>query len=62
MYDDFPFEYVGGGYFRKCGIPKGRKAETLHGQEAIDFVLAKLADARRENDELRAKLANPEHR
>jgi hypothetical protein len=44
--DDFPFEYVGGGYFRRKNVRKGESAEMLHGQEAIDYVLAKLAAVR----------------
>lgn len=38
----FPFEYVGGGYFRKKGIPKGTKAPILHGQQAIEFLYEAL--------------------
>lgn len=30
------FEYIGGGYFRKKGVPVGEKAETLHGWQAIE--------------------------
>lgn len=31
----FPYKYVGGGYFRKIGVPKGKSAEILHGEKAI---------------------------
>jgi hypothetical protein len=34
----FPYEYAGGGYFRKKGVPVGQKAEILHGQQAIEFL------------------------
>jgi len=33
--DLFPFEYKGGGYFRKKGVAKGVTAEILHGDEAV---------------------------
>lgn len=33
--DDFPFEYVGGGYWRKSGAPAGEPAEILHGGKAL---------------------------
>jgi hypothetical protein len=41
--DIFPFVYVGGGYFRRKGVPKDTPAEILHGQEAIDYVRLKQA-------------------
>lgn len=34
----FPFEYQGGGYFRRKGVPKGEVADTLHGQQAIEYI------------------------
>jgi len=40
--DIFPFEYQGGGYFRRKGVKQGDKAEILHGQEAIEYLLKKL--------------------
>lgn len=40
--DLFPFYYVGGGYFRRKGIAKGIPAETLHGMEAIKYLLDKF--------------------
>ena len=40
----FPFEYVGGGYFRKKGVPKGKSAEILHGMDAIEFVVKAMND------------------
>jgi hypothetical protein len=40
----FPFEYVGGGYWRKRGVPRGEKAETLHGDEAIEKARAELVE------------------
>lgn len=33
--ESFPFGYVGGGYFRDKRIPKGDKAEVLHGDELL---------------------------
>lgn len=36
--DLFPFEYAGGGYFRRKGVPKNVSAEIIHGQEAIKRV------------------------
>lgn len=32
----FPYEYMGGGYFRKEDVPIGQTAEMLHGKQAID--------------------------
>ena len=34
----FPFEYVGGGYFRRKGVPKNVSAEILLGNEAVKRV------------------------
>ena len=34
----FPFEYQGGGYFRRKGIPQGKPAEMLHGIEAVQYL------------------------
>ena len=34
----WPYEYVGGGYYRQKGIPKGQHAQVLHGQEVIQDV------------------------
>jgi hypothetical protein len=34
----FPFEYQGGGYFRRKGTPKGQNSEILHGKEAIKYL------------------------
>jgi hypothetical protein len=34
----FPYVYMGGGYFRERGVPKGMIAETLHGMQAIEFL------------------------
>ena len=38
----FPFDYVGGGYFRRKGVPKGETAETLHGMDAARLVFDAL--------------------
>jgi hypothetical protein len=40
----FPFEYVGGGYFRKKGVKKGTTAQTLHGKEAIEYMYSNVLD------------------
>jgi hypothetical protein len=48
----FSFEYIGGGYFRKIGVPKGEKAEILHGQEATDRAVAEATGALRNALEL----------
>ena len=38
----FRFEYVGGGYFRDKTVPKGIKADTLHGTEILDEFCSEL--------------------
>lgn len=38
----FPFEYKGGGYFRKKGVKIGKSAEMLHGMDAISYIYDKL--------------------
>ena len=45
--DIFPFEYVGGGYFRRKGVPKGTPAEILHGEQAIAYLLDVIEQIRR---------------
>lgn len=32
---EFPFEYVGGGYWRARGVDRGEVAETLHGEQVV---------------------------
>lgn len=34
----FPFEYSGGGYFRRKGVPVNQTAEILHGHQAVEFL------------------------
>jgi len=34
MKDIFPFDYQGGGYFRRKGVPVGSPPPILHGNEA----------------------------
>lgn len=58
MDDPFPYEYVGGGYFRRKGVPVGKKGDSLHGQEAVNHVLKQLEAARKEVAELKATV-NP---
>jgi hypothetical protein len=41
--DAFPFEYVGGGFFRAKGIPKGEEAPMLHGSEVLEQFLIYLS-------------------
>ena len=38
----FPFEYLGGGYFRRKGVAKYVKAEVLHGMEAVEYLYEKI--------------------
>jgi len=40
----FPFDYLGGGYFRRKGIEKGKSTEILHGSEAIEYLYSKLTE------------------
>ncbi len=39
---EFPFEYAGGGYFRRKGVKQGQPAECLHGMEAINYILKQI--------------------
>lgn len=41
--DLFPFEYQGGGYFRRKGVPKGKSADILHGELAIEFLYEQIS-------------------
>ena len=38
----FPFEYSGGGYFRRKGVPKGDVADILHGMQAVGYLYAAM--------------------
>lgn len=40
----FPYQYVGGGYFRRKKVPKGKSAKVLHGEQAIQYLYDKLSD------------------
>jgi hypothetical protein len=33
-----PFDYQGGGHFRLAGVPKGKVAETVHGNEVFELL------------------------
>ena len=33
---ELDYEYVGGGWFRQRGVPKGETADMLHGDHAIE--------------------------
>jgi len=41
----FPFDYVGGGYFRKKGVKKGEKADILHGEQVPQFIYEAMIKA-----------------
>ena len=34
----FPFYYMGGGWYRELGTPKGESATMLHGEEVIKII------------------------
>lgn len=40
----FPFNYAGGGYFRKKGVKVGDKAPILHGMDAIKYLYERLEE------------------
>jgi hypothetical protein len=42
FYELFPYEYQGGGYFRKKGVPVKVSAPTLHGEQAVQYVYDKI--------------------
>jgi hypothetical protein len=50
----FPWEYKGGGYFRKRGVKKGEKAEMLHGKEVAEYMFKRMKMAFR-GEELNPK-------
>lgn len=35
LFENFPYRYVGGGYYREKHVPPGETAHTLHGDEAL---------------------------
>ena len=39
---DFPFEYQGGGYWRKNGVPKGEPAPVLHGDQVLQWLRGEM--------------------
>ena len=39
------FKYVGGGYFRKRGVPRGEAAETIHGSQVMEMIESALEGA-----------------
>lgn len=47
----FPFEYVGGGYFREKGVPTGINAKIIHGEEAIKFLYEKMVEESKKEKE-----------
>jgi hypothetical protein len=48
---NFPYSYVGGGYFRRKGVPVGQKAEIVHGMEAIERAWEMAIESVRRSDE-----------
>jgi len=48
LLEEFPFHYVGGGYFRDHRIPAGETAATVHGNEVIktltQFILNRVSE------------------
>jgi hypothetical protein len=38
----FPFEYQGGGYFRKKGVPLKVSAPILHGHQVVEFLFSQM--------------------
>ena len=40
----FPFDYLGGGWFRMTGVPRGTPAPMLHGKDASLFVYHRALD------------------
>lgn len=46
-------EYVGGGYYREKGYPKGEPAPTLHGEQVLTYSNSALAALRAENERLK---------
>jgi len=41
----FPFEYVGGGYFRQKGVPVKSSAPTLHADQAIEYLYNEMKNS-----------------
>lgn len=39
IFDSFPFSYVGGGYFRRKGVEKGKKADIVHGDDVVKLAI-----------------------
>jgi len=48
--DIFPFDYVGGGYFRKKKVPKGKTATILHGEQAVKYIYEKMKLENKKNN------------
>lgn len=40
--DPLNYEYVGGGWFRLWGVPKGQPAPMLHGEKFLELVAEAL--------------------
>ncbi len=56
--DPLAYEYVGGGYFRLKGVPRGQKGHAIHGAEYMKLVEAALAKVAAERDRYRDQIAN----
>lgn len=54
----FPFRYQGCGYFRRIGVPVGKQAETLHGEEAIKYLLKKFKEIQENEKQENRKAEN----
>jgi len=40
----FPYEYIGGGYFRERGVPKNIKAKMIHGDAVPKYILKQIKE------------------
>jgi hypothetical protein len=47
----FPYEYSGGGYFRKKHCDKGESAPILHGMQALEYLYSQIDILLLTNDE-----------
>jgi hypothetical protein len=45
----FNFDYQGGGYFRKKGVPKNIPAPIIHGEEAIKYLYNQFENFLKQN-------------
>ena len=45
------WEYVGGGYFRKKGVPKGDVAPLIHAPKLVAALVAQIKDTTKQQKE-----------